>query len=151
MYKPGNQTLLTIATTPGTDYFIRKSNINYLMYTTAAGFGIGGAIGGNNRIFVNTAQTASRQGFRMDISDTKDIVSVGDKVRLQVSGESGTNVFPTVQEYEVVEVITPEIEKKSGQYVSFRQINLDTIPVKNPESNRTYQFDISINISDIST
>jgi len=151
MFKPGNQQLLTTATSPGTDYFVRNTKIDYALYTTSASFGIGGSIGGNNRIYVNAAQTQSRQGFRIDISDTKDAVIVGDKVRLQVSGSGGTSVFPTSQVYDVVQVITPEIEKKSGQYVSFKQLTSNPIPIKNAESNRTYQFDISINISDIST
>lgn len=146
-FNPGNQDLLTLSVSEGEDYFVRTKNINYLMYTTAVGYGIGGAIGGSNRIYVNAAKTRSRQGFRFDISDTQDVVVTGDTVVLTVSDPA--SVFPTTQNYEVIDVIKPEIQKKSGQYVSFQNIKSSPIPVKSPVPNRTYEIDVSINISDI--
>jgi hypothetical protein len=148
-FNPDNQQLLSLSVSEGTDYFVREKNLNYLMYTTAVGTGIGGTIGGANRIYTNTAKTNSRQGFRFDISDTKDAVIVGDKVVLTVS-EAGSPL-PSTQTYDVIKVITPEIQKKSGQYVSFQNIKSTPISVKTPQTNRTYEFDISINITDITS
>lgn len=148
-FNPDNQGLLSLSVSEGTKYTVTEKTSNYLMYTTAVGYGIGGAIGGSNRIYTNTAKTRSRQGFRFDISDTQNAVTLDSTVTLKVSDPASG--FPTIQNYQVIKVITPEIQKKSGQYVSFQNIKTSPISVNKSESNRTYEIDISINISDISS
>jgi hypothetical protein len=147
-FNPDNQQLLSLSVSEGTDYFVRK-NLNYLMYTTAVGTGIGGTIGGANRIYTNTAKPIPDKGLDLISVTPKMRVIVGDKVVLTVS-EAGSPL-PSTQTYDVIKVITPEIQKKSGQYVSFQNIKSTPISVKTPQTNRTYEFDISINITDITS
>ena len=152
MFNPQNQNSLTTKVNSSLVSVSIPKYSGYSAYSTAKAFGIGasaGGIAGPDRVYVNTAKTQTRKGLRIDLSDTQALVVVGDILKITVDD---ADPFTKSENYQIVSLVKPEIQKKSGQYVSTQTLNTaNQIPVLSSIPNRTYQFDISINITDIST
>lgn len=137
-----NQTLTAVDVSLSTvkNIFARTSKLqSYNMNTTAISTGIneGGTIFAN---YVRISPTTKQKGFRIDLSETRGVVAINDNI--DISGVE----YPT---YKVQKLITPEIEKTSGKYLSFTDISSTPITPGGSNAPRNYLIDISINISDI--
>jgi hypothetical protein len=133
-YAPSNQNMLFNIYATVNSVVNKKTN-NYGMYYTSLNYGVGSATR-NNAVYINTAQTAWQEGYRIDVSDVRDVLNINDKV---VIGGS---------DYTVKLKETPEIEP-IGKYVAFQDISQTPITV-HPDVPQVWKFDISINISELS-
>lgn len=112
---------------------------SYNLNTTAISTGIsdpGGIFDG----YIRISSTTKQKGYRVDLSETRGVIALNDTIAI-----SGAE-YPT---YKVKKLITPEIEKTSGKYLSFTDISSTPITPGGSNAPRNYLIDISINISDI--
>lgn len=142
MNKVNNQELTTVDLNPAIVNEIKIPNSPfgpYRIHTTSLSTGI--KIGNTVRKdYIQYNATTIQKGYRLDLADAKNALNVGDVVSIPLS--EYTN-------YQINKVVTPEIDKTTGKYASFQDISDTPIELKNAQATRAYQFDISINISDI--
>jgi hypothetical protein len=137
-----NQTLTSLDVSLSTvaNLFAKTTKLNsYNINATAISTGIneGGTIYSN---YVRISSTTKQKGYRVDLSDAKGVIAINDTI--DISGVE----YPT---YAVKKLITPEIQKTSGKYLSFTDISSTPITPGGSNAPRNYLIDISINISDI--
>ena len=82
------------------------------------------------------SSTTEGPGYRIDIADKRDIVAVGDEVKVGSTA------------YKVRELVTPPFTPDTGKILSPQIISDNPIEVF-PSTKRTYRFDISININEV--
>lgn len=133
-YSPSNQNLLFNIYASVNSVVNKKTN-NYGMFYTSLNYGLGS---GNkaNAVYINESQNNWQEGYRIDVSDVRNILNIGDKVVIN-------NADYTVKLKE-----EPEIEP-IGKYVAFQDISQTPITV-HPDVPQVWKFDISINISELS-
>lgn len=108
---------------------ITKPDLNsYEAFYTSYSTGTGG--------YVQITSTSKKLGYQIDLCDVVALFDVGDTVKV---GNSS---------YSITSKITSEINGETGIMTSFQNIE-DTPLLIDPETPRTYRFDISINRSDI--
>lgn len=134
-YAPGNQDLLYNQYATPTSKVTKKTN-SYGMYYTALSYGIGTSANRNNAVYIDEAKTSYQRGYRIDLSDVRNVLNIGDKVVIDSA------------DYTVKLKEEPEIEP-IGKYVAFQDISQTPITV-HPDVPQIWKFDISINISELS-
>ena len=133
-YTPSNQNLL-FNIYASANSVVNKKTTNYGMFFTSLNYGVGT---GNkaNAVYIDESQSAWQEGFRIDVSDVRTVLNIGDKVVI-----NGADYTVKLKE-------TPEIEP-IGKYVAFQDISQTPITV-HPDVPQVWKFDISINISELS-
>jgi len=115
---------------------LRRASDNYEIYYTSLNTGIGSGGLLPVSVWINEEKTQYKQGFRIDISDVRTVLNVGDT--LTIDGV----------EYTVQRKFTPNIDPVNAKYVAFKNI-ADTPLETSPDTFRIYRFDISININEL--
>lgn len=141
MNKVDNQDLSEAEKNP---YIVNKIQLNsvfgpYVMHVTSIGTTVK-VNGITYKNYIKYSENSIQKGYRLDISDAKGSVNLGNVVT--IPGSEYTY-------YKINKIVTPELDKTTGKYTSFKNINDSPIELDNTQNVRGYQFDISINISDI--
>lgn len=135
-YAPDSQDLAAF-TYSGSGTIVALPTTGYNVYYTALGTGIGS---GNkaNAVWIDAEQTQYQQGYRIDISDVRDVLNIGDSVKI------GSTT------YTVKRKVEPEIDPVNVKYVGFKDISETPLEI-HLNAPRLYSFEISINISELNT
>lgn len=115
---------------------LRRATDSYELYYTSLNTGIGSGGILPISVWINEEKTQYKEGFRIDLSDVRNALNVGDKLTID-----GT-------EYTVQRKFTPTIDPVNTKYVAFKNI-ADTPLDASPDTFRIYRFDISININEL--